>query len=109
MAMAANVMGSYEAIARASQAMLNAARDSDWDTVASLERDCAVMIDEVRRSGGARSLDDMQSRRRIEIMQKLLAEDAEIRNLAQPWLAGLQVMLCQPRLRAGSGSCAFDK
>ena len=109
MPMAANVMGSYEAIARASQAMLHAARDSDWDTVASLERHCAGIIDELRKSAAARALDEVQSRRRIEIMQKLLAEDAEIRNLAQPWLAGLQTMLCQPRLRGGAGSCAFDK
>jgi len=95
--MAGNVMGCYEAMALASRAMLHAARDSDWDTVASLERHCAGLVAQMGRGPVAAPLDETQRRRRVEILQRLLAEDAEIRNLAQPWLADLQSMLGQAR------------
>jgi flagellar protein FliT len=93
--MAGHLMGCYEAMALASRAMLRAARESDWSTVASLELHCAGLIAELGDGAAAPPLDDAQRRRRLEIVQRLLTEDAEIRNLAQPWLADLQSMLGQ--------------
>ena len=105
--MAGKLMVCYEAMARASRAMLNAARDNDWDTVASLERHCAGVIARLGTEPGADSLDDTQRRRRFEILRTLLAEDAEIRNLAQPWLRQMQSLL--GRYHARAPACAFAK
>jgi flagellar protein FliT len=106
MADTASLMVCYEAMARASRAMLIAARENDWDTVASLERHCAGIIGELRQ-GSPITLGDAQRKRRYEILEVLLAEDAEIRNLAQPWLAQLQSLLtrppCDSRLHAAYG------
>lgn len=93
------LMEGYEAMALASKAMLVAAREGDWNTVASVERHCARIIGEFPESAVS-SLDEAQRRRRLEIIQALLAEDAEIRHLAQPWLAQVHSVLAPARRSA---------
>jgi len=107
--MAAELMQCYEDMASASRAMLEAARGNDWPKVASLEKKCAGMIADLGREAGAMAaaLDDAQRRRRLEIVQRLLAEDAEIRNLAQPWLVDVQCLLGRHRARDESHRRAF--
>ena len=41
----------------------------------------------------ASALPEAQRRRRFEIMRGVLAEDAQIRAMAQPWLARLETSL----------------
>ena len=83
----------YEAIERASQDMLDAARVGDWDHVVKLEGACAVLISQLKHAAGERSLhpDDAQTKSRI--MQRILVNDAEIRHLAEPWLEELDEIL----------------
>jgi flagellar protein FliT len=83
----------YEAIERASADMLAAARAGNWDQVVKLEGACVLLITKLKQ---AAEQVDPRAPAAIEaaqakslIMQRILVNDAEIRQLAEPWLAEL--------------------
>lgn len=90
----------YEAIERASAEMLAAARAGLWDEVVKLEGACVLLISQLKQE--ALSLEDSgtrdgageqdareAARAKSRIMQRILINDAEIRQLAEPWLQDL--------------------
>ena len=105
----------YEAIERASADMLAAARAGLWDDVVKLEGACVLLISQLKHEAqrpehegtaagagagagvgvgvgagagdGAGALE--ASRTKSRIMQRILVNDAEIRQLAEPWLKDL--------------------
>ena len=83
----------YEAIEHASQDMLEAARSGDWDHFAKLEGACALLVSQLGQAAGARSLEPAEVRAKSRILQRILLNDAEVRRLAEPWLAKLDRML----------------
>ena len=95
----------YEAIERASADMLAAARTGNWDDVVKLEGACVLLISQLKheaRSGsGAPALASTAemdaARTKSRIMQRILVNDAEIRQLAEPWLQDLDDTLAGRR------------
>lgn len=83
----------YEAIEHASQDMLEAARSGDWGQVSKLEGACALLVSQLGQAIGARSLEPAEARAKSRILQRILLNDAEVRRLAEPWLAKLDRML----------------
>ena len=83
----------YEAIEQASLDMLNAARGGRWDEVVRLEGACALLISVLKRSASSETLDREQARVKSMLMQRILTNDAEIRQLAEPWLEDLDNVL----------------
>ena len=83
----------YEAIEQASLDMLIAARGGKWDEVVRLESACAVLISVLKRAASTEALDNQQARVKSKIMQRILVNDAEIRQLAEPWLEDLDNVL----------------
>ena len=83
----------YEAIARASQSMLDAARAADWNEVGRLEEHCRTLIDALNEASSSAALRPMENRRRMELLQRILADDAEIRDRSDPWLKQLELLL----------------
>lgn len=83
----------YEAIERASQDMLAAARGGDWERVIKLEGACALLIAQLKHAARQHELDREESRRKSQIMQRILLNDAEVRLLAEPWLEDLDKLL----------------
>ena len=83
----------YQAIERASQDMLDAARQGNWDEVLKLEGACVLLISQLksRAAESPLGLDEAQFKSRI--MQRILVNDAEIRQLAEPWLGELDDLL----------------
>ena len=91
----------YEAIERASADMLNAARDGKWDEVLKLEGACVLLISQLKHAAQqpednaagshvqALPPDPDAAKVKSRIMQRILVNDAEIRHLAEPWLADL--------------------
>ena len=85
----------YEAIERASADMLAAAREGNWDEVVKLEGACVLLISQLKNAAHdappaqapvqAQEAASAKSR----IMQRILINDAEIRQLAEPWLQEL--------------------
>jgi flagellar protein FliT len=88
-----NLLSYYEAIEHASQDMLNAARAGDWDTVVKLEGACAVLIAQLKHACEEHPLGPEEIAFKSRIMQRILVNDAEIRNLAEPWINDLSRMM----------------
>ena len=91
-AMTTDLLNYYEAIEQASKDMLDAARRGNWDEVVKLEGACAVLIGKLKLAA-AQPLASEQAQLKSRIMQRILVNDAEIRNLAEPWLDDLDHIL----------------
>lgn len=84
----------YHAIERASQDMLEAARTGDWDQVLKLEGACALLISQLKQTAtNERPLGHEEAQFKSRIMQRILVNDAEVRQLAEPWLDQLDDLL----------------
>ena len=87
----------YEAIAAATRRMLDSARAADWSALDAGERECRTWMEHIERLGNPDAvLDDEGRQRRIELLRRVLRDDAALRDLLQPWLG--QVDRC---LRGG--------
>lgn len=95
--MPSDLLNYYEAIERASQDMLEAARNGDWDTVVKLEGACAVLISQLKNAAADQQLATEERQLKSRIMQRILVNDAEMRVLAEPWLEGLERMMSGAR------------
>ena len=91
--MNASLLNYYEAIERASQDMLEAARTGNWDQVLKLEGACALLISQLKNTAAEQPLADDEAQFKSRIMQRILVNDAEIRQLAEPWLEELDDLL----------------
>jgi flagellar protein FliT len=87
------VIEHYEAIAAASRRMLDAARAADWDEVGREEERCRVLIGRLKRAQPDGGVDSGVRRVRFALLRAILADDAEIRELSEPWLKQLEVLL----------------
>ena len=87
--MAHSLLDYYKAIESASQKMLEAARSEDWDRVMHMEGNCTILIAQLRSRARSAQLAPGERKEKTQIMQRILRTDAEIRNLAEPWLADL--------------------
>lgn len=90
---AAQLMERYETIAQVSRQMLAAARRDDWREVARLEARCRELIAELKQVARTQRLSVAEQRRRIELLRGILADDAEMRLRAEPWLKQLEKLL----------------
>ena len=77
----------YRAIEESSAKMLQAAQEKDWDGVARYEGTCAVLIEQLRFNSQEHELLPEHKHEKTRIMQRILRNDAQIRCLAEPWLA----------------------
>jgi flagellar protein FliT len=91
--MSTELLNYYEAIERASQDMLEAARGGNWDAVVKLEGACAVLIAQLKHAASQQPLAAEAAQLKSRIMQRILVNDAEIRSLAEPWLEELENIL----------------
>ena len=87
------LMNYYEAIEKASQDMLEAARTGNWDHVLKLEGACALLISQLKQIAATKPLGTDEAQFKSRIMQRILINDAEIRQLAEPWLEDLDDIL----------------
>lgn len=92
------ILTHYESIAHVSQLMLQAAWRNDWDTLIDAEQCCASLIERLKAAGDPAQILDAEGRRRKhEIIRQVLADDAQIRDLTQPWLRQLSADLGDAR------------
>ena len=82
----------YKAIENSSSKMLEAAQALDWDGVVRYESACAVLIEQLRFQSQQQELLPEHRKEKTVIMQRILRNDAQIRTLAEPWLAKFEHM-----------------
>ena len=93
----------YEAIEQASADMLSAARSGNWDEVVKLEGACVLLITRLKQAAQLppQALTDAvtieAAKAKSRVMQRILLNDAEIRQLAEPWLQDLDDTLAGRR------------
>jgi flagellar protein FliT len=80
----------YKAIEDSSAKMLEAAKVEDWDGVMRFEGACAVLIEQLRVRARNEELDAQSKAEKTKIMRRILNNDAQIRYLAEPWLADFE-------------------
>jgi len=91
--MTTSLLSYYQAIEKASQEMLDAARQGNWDHVLKLEGACALLISQLKHQAAEKPLGEDEAQFKSRIMQRILVNDAEIRQLAEPWLDDLDDLL----------------
>lgn len=91
--MNASLLNYYEAIEKASSDMLEAARTGNWDHVVKLEGACALLISQLKHAAAKQALGAEEAQLKSRIMQRILVNDAEIRQLAEPWLEDLDSLM----------------
>jgi flagellar protein FliT len=82
----------YEAIAASSRRMLDAARRGNWDQVSREEDRCRSLISGLKQAGTAGEV-PIGRRQRLVLLRAMLADDAEVRDLSEPWLKQLEALL----------------
>lgn len=87
----------YKAIEDSSLKMLDAAKAEDWEQVVRFEGACAVLIEQLRIKARSEDLLPAQRTEKTHIMQRILQNDAQIRYLAEPWLAHCEQAFDEPR------------
>ena len=81
---ATEVLSMYENIAGLSNQMAAAARMGDWDGLSKLETQCATEARAV--ATGVPALSGAPRLRKIDLLKQILANDREIRDIADPWM-----------------------
>lgn len=89
----ADALADYEAVALATGRMLAAARASDWDLLIEQESQCAALVEALRAGAPRHDLDERSLVRKAALIRRILADDAEIRRLTQPWLRRMEDLL----------------
>ena len=84
------IIDHYESMAVSMEKMLAAARRNDWDGVIAEEQICGQIIQKLKGMGDLAPRDPQLRKRKAEIIRKVLSDDAEIRNLADPWMRRLE-------------------
>lgn len=83
----------YKAIEDSSAKMRDAAKAENWDEVVRFEGACAVLIEQLRHHARTEELQPDQRAEKARIMQRILQNDAQIRDLTEPWLARFEQTL----------------
>jgi flagellar protein FliT len=87
-------------MADASGRMLSAARVEAWDQVCEIEKECAALVAALSTMGDLAPTDPTLREQKLDLMRRVLADDAEIRHLSQPWLKKLDAMMRSPATTA---------
>lgn len=87
------VIDCYEQIAPLVTRMLELARAGNWDALVTLEAQFRADIERLKLLDPADMLDQPQLAQKRRLLKRILADDAEIRNLISPQLARLGALL----------------
>jgi flagellar protein FliT len=87
------VISLYETVATITDQMLAAARNGNWDELVALEARCSSHVATLKSGETPVPLTGLLRERKVKIIQKILADDREIRNLTEPWMAQLSRLI----------------
>ena len=77
----------YEAIAALSSCMLVAARNGQWGELRTMQGAYRDLIEGLKEVDTSSELDDLDRARKLDLVRRILADDAAIRDLTTPSLA----------------------
>ncbi|OGT01928.1 MAG: hypothetical protein A2143_00880 [Gallionellales bacterium RBG_16_57_15] len=88
---ASQIITNYESLSAITSRMRDAAVHGEWDQLVDLEQQCSRQAAAMKPADTASALLDEPARqRKIHLIKKILADDAEIRNRTEMWMGQLQ-------------------
>lgn len=85
-----NVLTHYESLSGLTGQMRVAALSGEWDTLIGLEHQCSDHVAQMKAQTANAPLDETARQRKIQLIKKILADDAAIRNMTESWMGQLQ-------------------
>lgn len=86
-----NVITNYESLSSLTSRMREAAVQGAWDQLVSIEQQCSKQVASMKPAEAeAEPLDELTRQRKIQLIKKILADDAEIRNHTEVWMGQLK-------------------
>ena len=83
----------YDAILATTGEMLTAAQNNEWDQLIQLEKKCRQLTEILIENDQEPILDKEFLEKKVKIIHQILADDAQIRAITEPWMMKLQDML----------------
>ena len=90
------VIANYQHLSTITAQMLNAAQLGEWDQLVELEQQCSRYVASMKQDDLAPA-DESIRLQKVALIQKILADDAAIRDQTLPWMAKLQHMMQSSR------------
>jgi flagellar protein FliT len=87
------LLQTYDRLSSTTGFMLSAAQAGDWERLVSLEKDCSELVAHLSAIETDDSLPEILRARKAALIRKVLADDAAIRDITEPWIARLGTML----------------
>ncbi|MPW18557.1 flagellar protein FliT [Paraburkholderia sp. CNPSo 3157] len=87
----------YEAIAVISVQMVMAARNAAWNDLVLLQDDYRHLVDALKNAETSVRLSEDDRARKFDLIRQILANDATVRDLANPRMAKLQALFAPGR------------
>jgi flagellar protein FliT len=87
----AQVIANYEALAALTGQMREAALRGEWDPLVDIERQRGELVAAMQSLDAEVRLDKAASRRKAQLINEVLAHDAEIRTLVEAWMSELEL------------------
>jgi flagellar protein FliT len=84
------VIANYESLSSITSKMRDAAVHGEWGQLIVLEQQCSRHVAAMKPADAEAKLDELARQRKIELIKKILADDAEIRNRTEMWTGQLQ-------------------
>lgn len=91
------VIENYEHLSSLTAQMRVAATQGQWDYLVELEKQCSQRVASMKTQDAATPLDEDTRLRKVALIRKILADDADIRNRTEPWMAQLQRIMQSAR------------
>jgi flagellar protein FliT len=92
-----HILDIYGSISVKTGEMVDAARSGDWDRLVALEQDCRALIERLKHTDAGAGAGARFLQRKVAFIRKVLADDAEIRKFAEPWMTQLEAYLGRAR------------
>lgn len=83
----------YESMSEISAKMIEAAVACDWERLVALEKDCAGLARHLEVNGEPIRLSEAERARKMDLIRRILADDAEVRRHAEPWMEQVRQFL----------------
>jgi len=84
------VITNYESLSALTGQMREAAMHNEWDKLVDIEKQCSRQVAIMKPVDATTVLNEAARQRKMQLIKKILADDAEIRNRTETWMGQLQ-------------------
>lgn len=84
------VIENYEYLSSLTGQMKTAAQEGEWDRLVDLEKQCSARVEQMKPVDATVPIDEQTRLKKVALIRKILADDAEVRNHTEVWMGQLQ-------------------